>query len=45
MIMGHTHVPVIKDFSDKIFINIGDWMENFTYAIYDGNEIRLEKWK
>ncbi len=45
VIMGHTHVPVIKDFSDKFFINIGDWMENFTYAIYDGNEIRLEKWK
>ncbi len=43
--MGHTHIPVIKEFGNKFFVNIGDWMENFTYGIYDGKEFKLEKWK
>jgi len=45
VIMGHTHIPVIKEFGNKFFVNIGDWMENFTYGIYDGKEFKLEKWK
>ena len=45
VIMGHTHISVIKEFGNKFFVNIGDWMENFTYGIYDGKEFKLEKWK
>ena len=45
VIMGHTHIPIIKEFEDRFFINIGDWMENFTYGIYDGFQFRLEKWR
>ena len=45
VIMGHTHIPVIKDFGNKFFVNIGDWIENFTYGTYDGKEFKLEKWK
>jgi len=45
VIMGHTHIPVIKEFGNKFFVNIGDWMENFTYGIYDGFQFRLEKWR
>lgn len=45
VIMGHTHIPVIERFGEKYFINAGDWMENFTYCVYDGEKIRLEKWE
>ena len=45
VIMGHTHIPIVKEFGDKLFVNIGDWMKNFTYGIYDGKEFKLEKWE
>lgn len=42
VLMGHTHLP--DDFSEKIngrscrYLNSGDWVRNFTYLEYDGNE-------
>ncbi|MCK4967274.1 UDP-2,3-diacylglucosamine diphosphatase [bacterium] len=44
VIMGHTHIPLMKQFGDKYFINVGDWIDHFTYGVYDGVEFKLEKW-
>ena len=44
-IFGHRHFPL--DFSlgaDSKYINLGDWIRNFTYAIFDGKEMELKKW-
>ncbi|XOD67768.1 MAG: UDP-2,3-diacylglucosamine diphosphatase [Flavobacteriales bacterium Tduv] len=43
-IFGHRHFP-----SDVVLspqsrcINLGDWVQHFTYAEYDGKDVRLEK--
>ncbi len=38
VVSGHLHEPMIEDFGGRIFICVGDWLENFTYLlIHDGN--------
>lgn len=45
-IFGHRHYPVDVVLSDTShYINLGDWITNFTYAEFDGNEIILKKWE
>ena len=45
VIMGHNHVPKCERFAGGIYINLGDWLANFTYGVYDGNEVQLLKWE
>ncbi len=42
-IMGHNHNPMMHRLSDgrSTYINLGDWMEHFTYAVWDGREMKL----
>jgi UDP-2,3-diacylglucosamine hydrolase len=45
-IFGHRHFPL--DFAlskHSRYINLGDWIKNFTYAVFDGNDIELKKWE
>lgn len=45
-IYGHRHVP--SDFSitpTSRYINLGDWIGHFTYAVFNGNELKLEIYK
>ncbi len=44
VIMGHSHQPMIKYFDNKAFINIGDWIDNFSYGLLDENGITLNYW-
>lgn len=34
-VFGHRHTPLVKAFSDTIYVNTGDWMFNRNYAVYD----------
>jgi UDP-2,3-diacylglucosamine hydrolase len=43
-VFGHLHSPRFQEFGQKIYINLGDWIENFSYAEFDGKEIRLLEW-
>jgi UDP-2,3-diacylglucosamine hydrolase len=43
VIMGHTHYPMIKDLGKGIYLNIGDWIENFTYGKLKDSKFILEK--
>ncbi len=43
-IFGHLHSPKYQAFGQKIYINLGDWIENFTYAEYDGENVKLLQW-
>lgn len=37
VVSGHLHKPIIRNFGGKVFICVGDWLENFTYLmIQDG---------
>ncbi len=44
MIYGHRHIAKnIEIEPDVHFVNLGDWISNFTYAVFDGEQISLEK--
>ncbi len=45
VIMGHRHNPLVYERGDKKYINLGDWIYHFSYAVFDGNELRLKFWK
>ncbi len=45
-IFGHRHLPLDIKLNDKsTYINLGDWITNFTYAVYDGKQVELKKWE
>lgn len=44
-IFGHRHLPYeIKLAEDSKIINLGEWMNYHTYVVWDGQDLRLEKW-
>lgn len=41
-IMGHRHLPIDFRLNDKSrYINLGDWLNYYTYAVFDGEEVQL----
>ncbi|MBC7652587.1 MAG: UDP-2,3-diacylglucosamine diphosphatase [Deinococcales bacterium] len=45
-IFGHRHLPLnFKLSATSSYINLGDWIRNFTYATFDGNNMQLHKWQ
>ncbi len=44
VILGHTHIPRFYQKSDKIYINTGDWINHFSYALLSGNKLELKYW-
>lgn len=45
-VLGHRHYPLDLPLGAKSrYINIGDWIRNFTYACFDGNDIQIKKWQ
>ena len=45
-IFGHRHLPLnIPLTKNSRYINLGDWITYFTYAVFDGNDVELKKWE
>ena len=45
-IFGHSHIPVELNLNlESKYINLGDWITNFTYAEFDGNKLSLKRCK
>lgn len=45
-IFGHRHFPIDFSLSNKSrYINLGDWIKNFTYAEFDGEDVQLKKFE
>ena len=43
-VFGHRHLPLeIAISKHSKYINTGDWITHFTYAVFDGIELRLKK--
>ena len=43
-IFGHRHLPLNLELeSNSHYINTGDWITHFSYAIFDGEKVSLEK--
>jgi UDP-2,3-diacylglucosamine hydrolase len=45
VVMGHHHVPEIIHIKNGFYVNLGDWIENFTYGYFDGSSMKLLKWE
>ena len=47
-IFGHRHLPleiIINAETGAKYTNLGDWIVHFTYAMFDGDELHLKKFK
>ena len=45
-IFGHRHLPLdLKVDERSRYINLGEWIHHSTYAVFDGQELRLEKFE
>ena len=46
LIYGHRHFPLMIDIGKSSkHINLGDWLVNFTYGVFDGKDFILETYK
>jgi len=44
MLFGHRHLPVDLEVTPgSRYINLGDWISYFTYAVFDGSQMALKK--
>lgn len=45
-VFGHRHLPLNLDVDGKArYVNLGEWFQYCTYAVFDGNELKLEKFE
>ncbi len=45
-VFGHRHLPLeIKVGENSKYINLGDWISYYTYAIFDGEKMELKKYE
>lgn len=45
VIVGHLHLPIQTRQNSGVIVNLGDWMYYYTFAYYDGQELRLAYWQ
>ncbi len=44
-VFGHRHLPLDLKLTDESrYINLGDWIKYFSYAVFDGQQMELKKW-
>ena len=44
VIMGHHHQSQVRRFGGGTYVNLGDWIRENTYAVFDGKRIELKRW-
>ena len=45
-VYGHRHYPIQVDLGGgSQYVNLGDWITNFTYGCFDGSQMHLKKWE
>ena len=43
-VFGHRHLPMEIDLNDTSrYINLGDWIQYYTYGVFDGKTFDLKK--
>ncbi|MEK6566361.1 MAG: UDP-2,3-diacylglucosamine diphosphatase [Bacteroidota bacterium] len=45
VVMGHNHIPLVQRIRNGVYVNLGDWIEENTYAVFDGRSLELKRWK
>ena len=44
VVLGHAHRPMELALEGGTYINLGDWIYHYTYAVHDGERLALLKW-
>jgi UDP-2,3-diacylglucosamine hydrolase len=45
-VFGHRHLPMTIALNEQsTYINLGDWIGYFTYGVFDGTRMTLEKFE
>jgi len=45
LIFGHRHLPLSIPLGDRsLYINLGEWINYNSYAVFDGEQLRLDYW-
>jgi len=44
VIMGHNHMPQFRKLDNGVYVNLGDWITENTYAVFDGKSLELKRW-
>jgi UDP-2,3-diacylglucosamine hydrolase len=45
-VFGHRHLPLDLDVDGKArYVNLGEWIQYNTYAVFDGSELKLLTFK
>jgi len=45
-VFGHRHLPMEIKLNDKsIYVNLGDWVSHFTYAVFEGDKLSLKNYR
>ena len=44
-VFGHRHIPLDIPIEEARYINLGDWISHYTYAVFDGKALELKSWK
>lgn len=45
VIVGHSHRPWFENMNGKFFINLGDWINHFSYGLLSKGNFSLNYWK
>lgn len=44
-LFGHRHTPVTRPLGEATYINVGNWIENRDYAVFDGDSCSLKSFR
>lgn len=44
-VFGHRHLPIEKMIGNSKYLNLGDWIEFYTYAVFDGENLEMNKYQ
>lgn len=44
VVLGHAHRPMSLDLPGGRYVNLGDWIYHYTYAVHDGKQLQLLTW-
>ena len=44
-IFGHRHIPMEIDLGNSTLVNLGEWISAYTYASFDGVQLKLASYK
>ncbi len=45
VVTGHFHAPLLRRIENKTMISLGDWIDQYSYAVYENGEFSLKTFK